>query len=310
MIAKKLPLFLLLAAPLVIGACSGKPQEGAPQASSPTPAHSAPAVAQQAGPAPAASAGTRKPDFAVPDPPEVLRTIYLQDSHGKSAMDIANGSRATYWYGQKFELKGRGYFSGFAFDTPEKYGNAADGDPDDPSAKVTLTASTFEAKAERGGDWSFIGSERDIGEFGGREQPDAIDEKRHSVSYETTNGQFILAIPTWFLEQGTEAKLWDVFVFNPDELKDVKDTHWTHVGTLQAGEDNSAACDDQNGPVPCVDSIGALSFAPQQGGSMPLIRIQFSGTTVEGPGKKRTLEASDVKTYRYDATKKQYEASP
>lgn len=310
MTAKTLPFLLLLALPLAIGACGGKPQETTSPASAPAPAHSAPAAAPQASPAPATSAQARKPDFPVPDPPEVLQTIYLQDSHGKDSMDIANGSRATYWYGQKFELNGKRYFTGFAFDTPEKYGNGADGDPDDPAAQVTLTASTFEAKAERGGDWSFIGSERDIGQFGGREHANAIDENRHSVSYETADGQFVLAVPTSFFEQGTDARSWDIFVFNAGELKDLKDTHWRHIGTLPAGEDNSAACDDQNGPLPCIDSIGALSFEPQQGASMPLIRIRFSGTTVEGPGKKRALGASDVKTYRYDAAKRQYADSP
>lgn len=292
---------LLLAVPFVLCACGGKSRDAAPSPGVSTPAHAASA-------APAAG---KVAALAPPTPAEVLGSIYQRDAQGKDTMPIANGSQATYWYGRQFDLLGKHYFTGFAFDTPEKYGPQPDSALPAPDATVTLTAANFERTDEHGGSWEFVGAERYIGEFGGREHPNAIDEKRQPVAFETTDGQYLLAVPTVFFEQGSELRAWDVFVFQPGTLKDVEDTHWTHLGTLQAGEENSAACsDDGSVPMPCIDSIGALSFVAQEGAVMPLVRIQFSGTTIEGPGKKRTLGAADTKTYRYDAAKKIYAAAP
>ncbi|MCY1555557.1 hypothetical protein D9M68_922330 [compost metagenome] len=52
--------------------------------------------------------------------------------------------------------------------------------------------------------------------------------------------------------------------------------------------------------MPCIDSDGELSFADVKD-SLPRVKVRVSGTTIEGPGKTRTLGTADNATYVYDA---------
>ena len=64
---------------------------------------------------------------APPDVRTVMHTIYQVDGQGKDSYEVANGSVAT-WYGHAFELNGTRYFTGFTWDTRERYGKPGEDD--------------------------------------------------------------------------------------------------------------------------------------------------------------------------------------
>lgn len=259
--------------------------------------------------APAMANDSQKAAIAKPpSPSSVLYLIYQKDGDGALSYEVENGSWATYWYGYSFDLKGKHYFTGFASETPSKYGKSEEESYPDPDGKVTLTQATF-SLVNPGTDkpWSFDGAELYIGEFGGYEKANEIDGTRKPQSYQTPGGKMVLAIPTWYLSSGARVESFDMFVFNPDELTTADDRRWTYLGNIVTGEDNGAACGEEEGsPVPCVKSSGVLSFVPQDGSDLPLIRIERNGSEIASPGKVRTLGPADNTEHRYDPTKKQY----
>lgn len=252
--------------------------------------------------APVASAGTQVPDTKAPDAASVLYMIYNKDGDGATSYEIENGSVATYWYGHAFELAGTRYFTGFAYDTPEKF-EGDDGMPD-PGQGVNLTHATFRHAGDAAKPWVFDGAELSIGEFGTREQANEVDKSRTPVSTTTPDGRYVLAVPTRSFENGVASTSFDVFAFQPGELQNAGDTHWRHLGTLAAGEDNGAACDDGQ-VMPCTKSQGELTFVAQ-GTGLPSVRIARTGSIIDAAGKTRELGAADTVTYSYDASKKAF----
>ena len=63
------------------------------------------------------------------------------DGQGKDSYEVANGSVATYWYGHAFELNGTRYFTGFTWDTRERYGKPGEDDAG-PDTQVNLAEAT------------------------------------------------------------------------------------------------------------------------------------------------------------------------
>jgi hypothetical protein len=242
-----------------------------------------------------------------PAPDAVLYFIYNKDGDGATSYEIENGSVATYWYGHQFDLRGKHYFAGFAYSTPEKFGAAEDEPNPAPGSKVTLANATFVlSKPGTEKPWSLVGAEPYSGEFGAYEKGDEVDPKRNAVSYETGDGQFVLAVPTTSLQSGSELTGYAVLRFQPGELEDIDDHHWRYLGTIWTGEDNSAACDEGE-VMPCAASSGTLAFKPG-GQALPDILVTPQGTTIASPGKTRTLGPEDRSTYTYDPRKKEYVA--
>ncbi|MGH8025736.1 MAG: hypothetical protein ACREO0_03315 [Pseudoxanthomonas sp.] len=244
-----------------------------------------------------------------PSPSSVLYFIYQKDGDGALSYEVENGSWTTYWYGYPFELDGKRYYTGFAYDTPFKFGKAEEESDPAPETKATITQSTFMLTAPgTESPWTFMGSDRSVGEFGAYEKGNEIDETRKPQSHRTPGGNLVLAIPTWYLASGTRVTSFDVFVFNPHELAKTDEQRWVYLGNVVAGEDNGAACDeDDGGKIACVKSSGTLSFVPQEGSDLPQLRIARSGTEIASPGKTRVLGPADATDYRYDAEKKQYQ---
>lgn len=306
---------LLVVALLATAACSGKPAQGdgSIPANAPAPTHSSPASV-----ASTPKDGTHMDEnsaqaasIAPPKASDVLEAIYQKDSHGQESMPIANGSEATYWYGHAFEWNGKRYFTGFAYDTPDKFGQQGDDTLPAPDAKVTLTEATFEwAKGPASPAWTLVEAERFIGEFGGYEKADAVDTQAAAQSVTTTDGKLMLAVPTWYLASGTRIKSFSLFVYNPAPSSDPNQTTWTYLGNIARGEDNGASCDaDGSGNhVPCVDGSGALTFAAS-GTGVPDVRVALSGTGLDASGQKKTYGAADIATYRFNPQSKTYEAA-
>ncbi|VWB07336.1 hypothetical protein [Burkholderia lata] len=255
----------------------------------------------------------KRPTPVPPRPGQVLEAIYQKDAHGEDTMEIANGSQAAYWYGHAFDLNGNHYFTGFAYDTPNKYAEQEKAAAPAPDARVTITEATFEWTTDGGvAGWNMVGSERSIGEFGGYEKADTIDDKEPAVSMTTPNGQIVLAVPTWYLASGTRIKSFSMFVYqrtnassNPD------DTDWTYAGNVFRGNDNGAACDvDGTGNhVPCVTGSSTLTFLPAVGRDWPRLRVAMKGTGIDNVGQKKTYGAADVVEYRFNPKTKVYEAA-
>jgi hypothetical protein len=298
---------------ILLGACNAKAPDAAPA----VPTHDKAAPSRTAG---AQAPSTRQDVQNMPDdhqnasatrppsPDSVLYFIFQKDGDGATSYRVENGSWASYWYGYPFELDGKHYFTGFAYQTPYKFDDDDDDAAPAADARVTLAEATY-VQAAPGSEkpWAFLGATRHVGEFGGYEKGNEIDTARQPQSLRTPSGKLLLAVPTWYLSSGTRVSSVDLFLFNPGELKGVDDTRWTYLGNIATGEDNGAACDEGSGPVPCAKSSGTVEFIARDGDDLPLVRVAMEGTAVAEAGKTRTLGATDAVEYRYDAGSKQYQ---
>ncbi len=299
---RELLLVLML---LSVGACSAETSEDV----SGKPAASNTAKPNDKEAPPVANDFQKKNVVEPPSPSSVLYFIYQKDGDGALSYEVENGSWATYWYGYSFDLGGKHYFTGFATQTPDKYGKSEEEDYAAPDAKVTITQATFfttSPEAEK--PWTFDGNQYFVGEFGGYEKGNVIDETRKPQTYQTPDGKLLLAVPTWYLATGVQVNTFDLLLFNPHELLKADDKRWDYLGNIVIGTDNSAACDETPGAKQaCAKSAGTLSFSPQEGSNLPLLKVQRSGTETVSAGTVRTLGPGDTYEYRYDSEKKQYQ---
>ena len=297
---RKLLLMLMV---LLIGACNAKTPENVSGETANPPAKptdkEVPAMNNES---------QKVAEVQPPSPSSVLYFIYQKDGDGALSYEVENGSWTTYWYGYRFELDGKQYYTGFAYDTPFKFSKAEQESDPAPDAKATITQSTFVLTAPgTENPWTFQGSDRAVGEFGAYEKGNEIDKTREPQSYRTPGGNLVLAIPTWYLATGVQVSSFDLLVFNPHELK-IDDQRWRYLGNVVTGTDNGAACDEEDGgKITCFKSFGALTFVPQEGSDLPLLRIARSGTEIVSPGKTRELGPTDTTEYKYDPSKKQYQ---
>ncbi len=264
-----------------------------------------PATAAANAPAPAANAAA---PIAPPDAAAVLFAIHQVDSKGAPSADVANGSIATYWFGHAFELEGTPYYTGFIWETAERYGKRGEDDVG-PMTTVNLAEATFiRDPASPESPWKFRGMEPTIGEFGAYERPPEVDTQRKPLEYRTASGKLLLAVPTETFENGITISGYALLVFTPPEKRqDETGNVWSYVGNVIAGEDNGPACADGD-VMPCTRSEGELVFSATATADLPRVTVQFSGNTISGPGKTRKLGPGDAVIYAYDATRKQYVA--
>ncbi len=269
-----------------------------PTATSPAPAAAAPQQAAHAG-----------AQAAPPDAASVLYAIHQIDGKGKTSYEVANGSIATYWFGHAFELAGTRYYTGFVWETAERYGKPGEDDIA-PTTPVNLSEATF--ILDNPGSprpWKFRGMEATIGEFGAYERAPDVDPNRKPVEHRTASGKLVLAVPTETFENGITLSGYAILVFTPPEKRqdEAKDNVWAYAGNVLAGEDNGPACADGD-VMPCTRSDGVLGFSADGNADLPLLTVQFTGTTISGPGKTRKLGTADAVTYAYDTARKAYVA--
>ena len=287
---------------LLVGGCTDKATSPAPDGAQAPPA--APAAPAAAAPAPAA-AQPEPVAVPVPAPGQVLADIYGMKGDGSASYVIDNNALASFWYGYRFDLGGKHYYTGFANAGPGKYGNPGEETPD-PSVGVSISQATYVLDDADGKPlWMLFHAQRWAGDFGSDEKPDTLDQKRKPQSTDTKNGHLLLALPTTRFADGITSSGFAVFTFDPNknDLGDYKG--WVYLGTVATGEDNGAACDDQ-GAMKCASSTGTLSFEAPKSGPVPSLRVTRSGTVVAGPGKVRTLGAADAVTYTFDPATGKY----
>lgn len=282
---------------LLIGGCTRTPG-AAPGDVQASPSQSAPAAAP-------AAASPATADAEVPAPGHVLADIYGIKGDGSESYTIDNGALASFWYGYRFDLGGKHYYTGFANAGPGKYGKSEEENYPDPAVGVSISQATY-VLDDAGGKpaWGLFHAQQWAGDFGGNEKADTLDPKRKPQRTETKDGHLLLALPTTRFADGLSSAGFAVFSFDPNknDMGDYKG--WVYLGTVATGEDNSAACDDE-GNMKCASSTGTLSFEPGSG-SMPSLRVAMRGTAIVGPGKVRSLGPADGVTYTYDAAKHQY----
>jgi len=286
---------LLLPAVLALSACTA--QSPAPTAAQATPA--ATPTTQDVATMPDASTATAPTtDIKPPSPDSVLYFISNVDGDGALNYEIGNGSWINYWFGFPFELDGTRYFTGFAWETAEDFSDSKEPKYPSPEDTVTITQATFTANppgSEK--PWKFKENQHSVGEFGGNARGNALDDSRKPQSIRTSEGNLLVAVPTWYLVSGTRMENFDLLLFNPHSLEMTDNKRWTYVGSLYAGEDNSAACDnDGTGGLKCVKKTGTLAFAAHEGDPMPTLNVTVSGDP-----------QAEVTEYRYDAAQKTYQ---
>ncbi|WP_093138183.1 hypothetical protein [Pseudoxanthomonas sp. GM95] len=245
----------------------------------------------------AAPASNPVADVKPPAADSVLYFISNVDGDGALSYEIGNGSWINYWFGFPFELDGTRYYTGFAWETPEDFSDRKEPKYPAPGDTVTITQATFTANppgSEK--PWKFHDNQHSVGEFGGNGKGNTLDETRKPQSARTSEGNLLLAVPTWYLVSGTRMQNFELLLFNPHDLENTDNKRWTYVGSLYAGEDNSAACDTDAGGIKCVTRTGTLAFSSQSGDPMPTLRI----TTEGGP-------AAEIAEYRYDASRNTYQ---
>lgn len=281
------------------------PAAAASAAPAPTAANPAAATPSVNAPAPAAATAAR---VAPPDATAVIYAIHQVDSKGEPSANVANGSIATYWFGHAFELEGTPYYTGFIWETAERYGKPGEDDVG-PMTTVNLAEATFiRDPAAPISPWKFRGMEPTIGEFGAYERPPEVDTQRKPLEYRTASGKLMLAVPTETFENGITISGYTLLVFTPPEKRqDETGNVWAYVGNVIAGEDNGPACADGD-VMPCTRSEGELVFSATATADLPRVTVQFTGNTISGPGKTRKLGSGDAVIYAYDATRKQYVA--
>lgn len=298
MLVRKIPLILALA---TVAACKPAPPHTA--AATPTTASTAPHPSDKDATAMQDATQATTQQLQPPRPDSVLYFISNVDGDGALSYEVANGSWINYWYGFEFTLGGTRYYTGFAWETPELYGAERENHSPAPEAKVTLAHATFVTSAPGSkSPWKLLGAEPYIGEFGGMEQANTIDTARKPQTQVTDDGRLVLALPTWSLQSGVRILSYDLLAFNPKDTAEVDDTHWTYVGNLPAGQDNSANCgEDAPGKIACVKNASTLAFVQQPG--LPGVRVTVSGDPSANGGDAAVQ-------YRYDSARKSYVPTP
>ena len=243
-----------------------------------------------------------------PSPSSILYLIYQKDGDGALSYEVDDGAVATWWFGHAFDLGGRHWYTGFAYNTPEIYGPKDDDAIPAPGDRVNITAATlFKDSAGSEQEWTIDGAFPTIGEFGAYGHAGEIDKSRKIESRETGDGRMVLAVPVTFFANGVDTASYEVFLFDSVDLQleaNAGRKRWTYVGNVFAGEDNDADCGPEAGGRACHASKGALSFGATGDGGLPTIRIAMTGTGASAEA------AGGVTEYRYDTASKQYQAAP
>ncbi|QXG49965.1 hypothetical protein [Pseudomonas viridiflava] len=235
-----------------------------------------------------------------PRPDSIMYYISRVDGNGDLSYPTVNGSWINYWYGFQFELNGTLYYTGFVWETPDKYGAGLENDFPAPDTKVTMAHATFvTSQPGSKSPWLLQGVEPYIGEFGGSERGNEVDTTREPQTWNTPSGDMLLALPTWYLVSGERMRTIEILLFHPQELSNTDDKWWTYLATLEAGFNNEANCGpDSASAIPCGDTTGKLEFIAQKDSDLPLLRV-----TVPAAGS----QPETVNDYKYDAVHKVYE---
>lgn len=224
----------------------------------------------------------------------VLYLISDVDGDGALSYPIANGATINYWHGQQFTAQGKHYYTGFAWVSPTVFGEQESAYPD-PDQPAVLAQATFELTSDAQQPWRWEGSELDIGHFGGYGRGNAVDGKRQVEWVSLSNGDLLLAVPTLYDIPGATGRAVEILHFSATLPAQADDKRWRHLGTLEAGSDNSASCGEANPRIACRDVSAQLRFEHVSGQPFPVLWLDFA-------------QASEPSLrYRYEAPSRTYQ---
>ncbi len=286
---------LALALSLTLAACGLVSEQPAAGEASASPV----AVAPDAAVSPSASpAGTLlsppTADAAPPKDSAALSAVYGGKDAGTSEYALPDGRYVGFWHGYAHRSGGEERYTAFVHAAaPSANGFAA------PEQQVELAQLTYTL---RDGAWQAGMPQTGVGRFGGSGQPPKFDADGLALTYAVSPQRALLALPSTVVATGgTLIKAYEMFLLD-------NRGEWRHAGTVQSGADYSASC--KNGPATpdaeCVRNVGRLRFHPTAEGAIPLVTINFSGSTRGGDGAIRALGADDARTWRYDETTASY----
>lgn len=238
--------------------------------------------------------GTADVSGASPSAPARVAKSQAQAGVPSQAQTLAQITRASssesmpeaapeFWVGRAYELNGVHHYTGFA------YFAGPDAAPD---TKALLAQSTFIAVGTGASAWKHVVTQAAAGEFGARGGALAVDSSRAMHSFPTADGRLLLAVPVdGPIEQGVVTKAYEVLLRSSDG-------RWSPAGTIEAGWDDSAGCDEGRA-YPCAPAQGALRFA-QGHGAWPDVVVELTRT------RPTSMQAH---RYRFDERRAVYVSS-
>lgn len=239
-----------------------------------------------------------------PSADSVLYVIYQRDGDGAVTYKVDGGAIVSYWYGQAFDLKGKHYFTGFTSRSEGEEGPDSDAGMMEPGNVAIGQATFVQGGTADAPAWVQQDTDGYVGQFGGNDQPEPLDTARKAQTHVLDDGRMLLAVPTRNFTEGVAMFGYAIFLFDPDNVDKLSFRRWGYLGSIHAGEDNSASCED-GAVTPCAASSGTLAFGAVSGG-LPKLTVSLSGKTIDGPGKLRDLGAADTLTYTFNADKERY----
>lgn len=244
----------------------------------------------------------RPDDLEPPSPQSVLRMIYHPDSDDAPE---AEGVTPAYWFGHNFDLNGQRYFTGFTSYAGEADGAASENRTMKPGHVAIGQVTLLRNEQSDPHTWTTLSTDGYVGEFGRNGQADAIDETRTAQAHELADGGMLLAVPTQRFEQGVATRSYAILLFDLEGSDNQPFRQWSYVGSIPAGSDNAASCED-GGVLTCIKSSGVLTVESSSEAGLPLLRVELAGKTMAGPGEARTLGPSDAQVFKFDAETGQY----
>lgn len=239
-----------------------------------------------------------------PSADSVLYVIYQRDGDGAVSYKVDGGAIVSYWYGQVFDLKGKHYFTGFTSKTEGEEGPDAEAGMMEPGNVAIGQATFVQGGTADAPAWVQLDTDGYVGEFGRNDQPEPLDTARKAQTHALEDGRMLLAVPTRDFNEGVAMSGYAIFLFDPDNVDKLSFRRWGYLGSIHAGDDNSASCED-GAVTPCAVSTGTLAFGAVSGG-LPTLTVSLSGKTIDGPGKLRDLGPADTLTYTFNADKERY----
>lgn len=227
-------------------------------------------------------------EAAAPDTGTVLSAVYGGNDPGATEYALPDGRYVGFWHGYAYRSGDDERYTAFVHAAaPDGQGSSA------PGQQVELAQLTYTL---RDGAWQPGKPQTGVGRFGGLGQPPQFDADRLVLTYTVSPQRALVALPSAVSATGgVQIQAYEMFLLD-------NRGEWRHTGTIQSGADYSASC--KNGPATpdteCVRNVGRLRFDQAADGAMPVITMNFSGSTRGDDGAIRALGAADAKTYRYD----------
>lgn len=227
-------------------------------------------------------------DVAAPKNSASLSAVYGGNDKNTVEYALPDGRYVGFWHGYAYRSGNEERYTAFVYAAAQNDNGIAP-----PGQQVELAQLTY---ILRDGAWQPGKPQTGVGRFGGLGQPPQFDANRLVLTYTVSPQRALVALPSAVSATGgVRIQAYEMFLLDDRG-------EWRHTGIIQSGADYSASCKDGSATpdTKCVRNVGRLRFDQAADGAMPVITMNFSGSTRGDDGAIRALGAADAKTYRYD----------